>query len=194
MFRLFAVVAVVGAFFGALYFSGNALEAWESPKVAPKAAATKAKTKKAKHARAELVVSNQSKPPRKKRPSTWLTRLNGLCLRTAEETASIPPPITPEGTSYYLREVIQVARTFNRKAEVLLDEGPDRAAADRMHSLFVSEEALLRSLANAIDDRDVDRMRQAMTGLLAVGKAENRILTHFGARGCTASEDAFSLG
>ena len=35
MFRFLAVVFVIGAFVGALYFSGNALEAWENPKQDP---------------------------------------------------------------------------------------------------------------------------------------------------------------
>jgi len=193
MFRLFAIVAVAGAFLGALYFSGNALEAWESPKPVAKATSLKAK-KGRKKARAELVSRTRKKPHRPQRPVTWLAQLNGLCLRTAEETAAIPPPITPEGSSYYLREVVPVARRFNRRAEVLLAEGPDRRAADRMHRLFASEEVLLRTLADAIDARDVDRMRQTLTALIAVGKTENTILKHLGARGCAASEDAFSLG
>jgi hypothetical protein len=193
MFRLFAIVAVVGAFFGALYFGGNALEAWESPKPEAQAATAHAKRAKKKKRKAQL-VSRNTKPQRPQRPLTWLARLNRLCLRTAEETASIPPPITAEGSSYYLREVVPVARRFNRKAEALLDEGPDRAAREQMHRLFVSEESLLRSLADAIDDRDVDRLRRTMTALVAVGKSENRILTRLGARGCTVSEDAFSLG
>jgi hypothetical protein len=193
MFRLFAILAVAGAFLGALYFSGNALEAWESPKPAAQAASPKAKTGK-KKARAELVSRTRKKRHRPQEPVTWLAQLSSLCLRTAEETAAIPPPITPEGSSYYLREVVPVARRFNRRAEVLLERGPDRAAAARMHRLFASEEGLLRSLADAIDDRDVDRMRRTVTALVAVGKAENRILERLGARGCTASEDAFSLG
>ena len=193
MFRLFAILAVAGAFFGALYFSGNALEAWESPKPTAQAAPHKSKKRK-KHARAQLIVSKKVSQPRSTQPRTWLARLNSLCLRTAEETAAIPPPITAEGSSYYLREVVPVARKFNRKAEVLLDDGPDRVTADRMHRLFASEEGLLRSLADAIDDRNVDRMRRTMTALVIVGKAENRILTRLGARGCTVSEDAFSLG
>jgi hypothetical protein len=79
----------------------------------------------------------------------------------------------------------------NRKADVLLAKGPNRGAAEQMHRLFASEESLLQSLANAIDDRDVDRMRRTLTALSAVGKSENKILTRLGARGCTLSNDAF---
>jgi hypothetical protein len=191
MFRLFAIVAVAGAFFGALYFSGSALEAWESPKAAPEAATAKPKTKK--KARANVVSRTQTKPHRSAQPTTWLAQLSRLCRRSEEQAAAIPPPITAEGTSYYLREVVPVARRFNRKADVLLAKGPDRDAAKQMHSLFVSEESLLRSLANAIDDRNVDRIRTNLIALTAVGKSENKLLTRLGARGCTVSEDAFSL-
>ncbi len=193
MFRLLAIVAVVGAFGGALYFSGNALEAWESPKPGAEAASPKAKNAR-KKARAQLVSHEPAKPHRAQQPVTWLAQLSRLCRRTEEQTASIPPPITAEGTSYYLREVVPVARRFNRKADVLLAKGPNRGAAEQMHRLFASEESLLQSLANAIDDRDVDRMRRTLTALSAVGKSENKILTRLGARGCTLSNDAFDLG
>ena len=194
MFRLFAIVAVAGAFFGALYFSGNALEAWESPKPARQAGA---KAKKAeKKPRAQLVSHKQTraKPHRTQQPATWLAKLNRLCRSSEEDAAAIAPPITAEGTSYYLREIVPVARRFNRRADVLLASAPDRSAAERMHRLFASEERLLRSLADASDDRNVDRMRQTVTSLMAVGKSENRILTRLGARGCTLSEDAFAVG
>jgi len=189
MFRLFAIVAVVGAFFGALYFSGNALEAWESPKPAAKAASPERKNaRKAPHA--TLVSHTRTRHT----AVTWLVRLNRLCEHSEEKTAAIPPPITPEGTSYYLRQVVPVARRFNRRADALLHRAPDRAAAAEMHRLFASEESLLQALADAIDDRNVDRMRRTMTALGAVGKSENAILTRLGARRCTVSEDAFSLG
>lgn len=194
MFRLFAIVAVAGAFFGALYFSGNALEAWESPKPAVEAAGAKAKKAK-KKPRAQLVSRKmRPKPHRSQQPTTWLAKLNRLCRSSEEDAAAIAPPITAEGTSYYLREIVPVARRFNRRADVLLASAPDRSAAERMHRLFASEERLLGSLADAIDDRNVDRMRQTMTSLMAVGKSENRILTRLGARGCTLSEDAFAVG
>jgi hypothetical protein len=192
MFRLFAIVAVAGAFFGALYFSGNALEAWESPKPMRKAAAVKPMAKK--KAKARLVSREKPTAHRAKQPTTWLAKLNRLCRSSEEDAAAIAPPITAEGTSYYLREIVPVARRFNRRADVLLASAPDRSAAERMHRLFSSEERLLGSLADAIDDRNIDRMRQTMTTLMAVGKSENRILTRLGARGCTLSEDAFAVG
>jgi hypothetical protein len=195
MFRLLAILAVVGAFAGALYFSGNALEAWESPKPVSQTADVKAR-KVRKKARAQLVSREPTKPSphRGQKPVTWVAQLNRLCRRSEEETASIPPPITAEGTSYYLREIVPVARRFNRKADVLLAQGPNRRAAAQMHRLFASEESLLQALAVAIDDRDVDRMRRTMAALAAVGRSENKILTRLGARGCTHSNDAFALG
>lgn len=192
MFRLFAIVAVAGAFFGALYFSGNALEAWESPKPAPQAAAVEKKGKKKAHAR--LVSREKPTARRAKQPPTWLAKLNRLCRSSEEDAAAIAPPITAEGTSYYLREIVPVARRLNRRADILLASAPDRSATERMHRLFAAEERLLGSLADAIDDRNVDRMRQTMTSLIAVGKSEDRILARLGARGCTLSEDAFAVG
>lgn len=192
MFRLFAIVAVAGAFVGALYFSGSALEAWESPKPAPEAAVATKKAKKRAHTR--LVSREKPTAHPAKQPTTWLAKLNRLCRSSEEDAAAVAPPITAEGTSYYLREIVPVARRFNRRADVLLASAPDRSAAERMHRLFASEEHLLGSLADAIDDRNVDRMRQTMTSLIAVGKSENRILTRLGARGCTLSEDAFAVG
>ena len=193
MFRLFAIVALVAAFGGALYFSGDALEAWESPKPAAKAAPAPVKKSKSKKHRKAAARKRGRRHGSRPQP-TWLAQLNALCLRSQEEAGSVPPPITAEGAGYYVRQLVPVARRFNRKAETLLYRGPDRQAAGQMERLFASEESLLTSIAAEIDRRRFDRANQLLRSLGSVGRSENRILTRLGARDCTYSQDAFGLG
>ena len=83
MFRFFAVALVVGAFVGALYFSGDALEAWESPKLEPVAMPKLPKPRKKAKPRQHAQPVKYAKPVKKAplaKPS-WLVELNAACRR-----------------------------------------------------------------------------------------------------------------
>ena len=81
MFRFLAVVLVIGAFGAALYFSGDTLEAWESPKPEPVAIPKLPKPKK--HARPARHVQ----PAKRNVPAKpgWLVELNAACRRGKRE-------------------------------------------------------------------------------------------------------------
>jgi hypothetical protein len=192
MFRLFAIAAVVVAFGATLYFSGDALEAWESPQPSAKAspvAAKKAKAKKRHRQRAASRTHARRLTPNHE--ATWLNHLNALCRHSEDEAAAIPLPITAEGGSYYFRQVVQVARRFNQKAEVLIRRVAASADADRLARLFDQEESLMQDLLTAAEQKQVDRLRRIAPALVAVGKSENKIFAGLGARDCTASDDPF---
>jgi hypothetical protein len=192
MFRLFAIAAVVGAVGATLYFSGDALEAWESPQPSAKAAPVAAKKSKAKKRHRQRAASpKHTRRPTPRHKATWLTRLNALCRNSEDEAAAIPLPITAEGGLYYFRQVVQVARRFNRKAEVLMRRGADPADADRLARLFDQEESLMQDLLTAAEQKQLDRLRRMAPALVAVGKSENKILAGLGARDCTVADDPF---
>jgi hypothetical protein len=190
MFRLFAIAAVVVAFGATLYFSGNALEAWESPQPSAKAAPVAAKKAKRRH-RQRASSRKHAQRPARRHKATWLSQLNTLCRHSEDEAAAIPLPITAEGGLYYFRQVVQVARRFNRKAEVLMRQGAAPADADRLARLFDQEESLMQNLLTAAEQKQVDRLRRIAPNLVAVGKSENKILAGLGARDCTVSDDPF---
>ncbi len=191
MLRVVAIVSVVGAFAAALYFGGDTLEAWESPEPSAQAAPDAQKKKPKKH-RKRAASRKQARRPATKPPATWLARLNTLCRKTEAQAAAIPPPITAEGASEYLRQVARVARRFNRRAEPLLRAGSDRQAARKLDSLFAEEDRLMQSLLSAAEQRQFERVQDLMSALTAVGKSENKILRGLGARDC-AVEDEFRL-
>jgi hypothetical protein len=192
MFRLFAIALVVVAFGATLYYSGETLEAWESPKPSAKAAPdTHRKGKSQK--RKSLVSRKQARRPASKPHPMWLARLNTLCRNSEAQAAAIPPPITAEGSAEYLRQVVKVARRFNRKAETLLRGDANPQSARELERLFAEEERLMQSLLSAAERRQFERVTDLMPALTRVGKSENRVLHGLGARDCTVSEDAFQL-
>lgn len=192
MFRLLGIALVVVAFGATLYYSGDRLEAWESPKAAAQSAPDAQKKKPKKH-RKRAAARKHARRPATKPPTTWLTRLNTLCRRSEAQAAAIPPPITEEGALDYLQQVVQVARRFNRKADGLLRAGAAPGTSRQMADLFAQEERLLASILTAANRNQFERANELMPALRSVGRSENRILRGLGARDCTVSENEFEL-
>ena len=79
MLRFVAIVAVLVAFFAALYFSGDALEAWESPESSKASLPASETRRKAKPKRRAKSAPKAARPAASPRKPTWLRELNALC-------------------------------------------------------------------------------------------------------------------
>jgi hypothetical protein len=190
MFRFFAVVLVIGAFVGALYFSGDALEAWESPKpepiAMPKLPKPKKKPKPKQHAQPVKYAKPVKKAPAK--PS-WLVELNATCRRGKRESESIPRPSTPQELPRILKRVIGMNERMNRETAELVSRSGNTAAAAQLRSLYAQDEALLQRILKASEQGEYQRLPGIARSLLAVARAENRLFARLGAGSCTVSPD-----
>jgi hypothetical protein len=194
MFRFLAVVFVTGAFGAVLYFSGDALEAWESPKpetvAMPKLPKPKKQAKK-QHAR-PATPTHPAKQAVRAKPS-WLVELNAACRRGKREADSIMPPTTPQDLPRILKEVIGLNARWNRKTAELVSRSGNAAAAAQLRSLYAQDEALLQRTLSAAEKGEYRRLPGLGRSLVAVGTAENRLFARLGAGTCTVSPDELQL-
>jgi hypothetical protein len=189
MFRLIAILGVVAAFFGTLYYGGDRLEAWESPQAAVQAIDGSDPSKKKAKSKRRSQATRKSKP----RKATWLVELNALCIRGLDATDAIPPPTGPADSVRYFRQLARVNRRLNAQAAALVRRSGNAKAARQLRGLFDQDEALLRSMLTAVQKGQRQRLANVMQSLLAVAKSENRLLARLGATDCTVSPDVFRL-
>lgn len=190
MFRLIAILGVVAAFFGTLYYGGDRLEAWESPQAAVEAidASDPSLKKKAKSKRRSQ-ATRKAKP----RKATWLVKLNTLCRRGQDATDAIRPPTGPADTARFIRQHTGLNRRLNDQATKLVRRSGNGKAARQLRRLFDRDEALIASMLAAAQNGQPKRLENLLRSLLAVAKLENRLLTRLGAIDCTVSPDLFRL-
>ncbi len=198
MFRFFALLLVVGAFVGALYFSGNALDAWESPKEKP-VAMPKLPKPKAKPKRHAQPVSNPvrhpkpaKKAPAKPKPS-WLVELNRVCRRGKAESATFERPSSPQGAVKALKRAIALNARMNDETAALVQRSGNAAATTQLQKLYDQDEALLQSTLSATEQGRYRQLPKIARSLLAVAKAENTVFARLGAADCTVSSADLQL-
>jgi hypothetical protein len=191
MFRFFAVALVVGAFVGALYFSGDALEAWESPKPEPVAMPRLPKPKKKPRSKQHAQPVKYAKPVGKApsvRPS-WLVELNAACRRGKRESESIPRPSNPQELARLLRKVTGMNARINRETAGLVSRSGNAKAATQLRGLYAQDETLLHQALTASEQGQYERLPRIARSLLAVGRAENNLFARLGAGDCTVSPE-----
>jgi hypothetical protein len=195
MFRFFAVMLVIGAFVGALYFSGNALEAWESPKPEPVAMPKLPKPQKQPKPKRQSQPVKYARPVKKAAPAKpgWLVELNATCRRGKRESESIPRPTTPQELPRILKQVIALNKRMNRETAALVSQSGNAAAAEQLRSLYAQDEALLDRVLNASEQGEYRRLPGMGRSLIAVARAENNLFARLGAGACTASSDELQL-
>ena len=195
MFRFFAVVLVIGAFLGALYFSGNTLEAWESPKPEPVAMPKLPKPKKQPKPKQHSQRVKYTKPVKKAPPAkpSWLVELNATCRRGKRESESIPRPSSPQELPRILKQVIGMNERMNGETAELVSRSGNTTAAAHLRSLYAQDEALLRRVLKASEQGEYQRLPGIARSLLAVAQAENRLFARLGAGACTVSPDELQL-
>jgi hypothetical protein len=191
MLRVFAIAAVLGAFGAALYFSGEYLQAWESPEPPATAAPAPRSKKKAK-------PKHRARPAKKPKPANrkaaWLTELNAYCIRVLDEgDYGFNPPSRPEDVPRYINRFERWNTRVNRQMAELVQRSGDAKATTKLRGLFEQEEQLAHSMLTAAQNGDAQTMRKHMRSLIAVAKAENTVLTRLGSVDCTLEPDAFDL-
>jgi hypothetical protein len=195
MFRIFAVVLIIGAFVGALYFSGSALEAWESPKPEtvplPKLPKQKARAKRKAHARPVTHTQPVKSTPHAK-PS-WLVELSATCRRGKRESDSLPRPTTRSEVPRALRQFIALNVRMNRETAVLVSRSGNAALTARLRALYARDELLMQRTLNAAEQGRYQRIPALGRSLIAVARAENTVFVRLGASACTASPDELQL-
>jgi hypothetical protein len=191
MFRFFAVVLVIGAFVGALWFSGNTLEAWESPKPEPVAMAKLPKPKKKRKAKQHAQPVKYAKPVKKAPPvkPSWLVELNAACRRGKRESESIPRPSNTQELARLLRKVTGMNARINRETAGLVSRSGNEKAATQLRGLYAQDETLLHQALTASEQGQYERLPRIARSLLAVGRAENNLFARLGAGACTVSPD-----
>ena len=193
MFRLIAILGVVAAFFGTLYYGGDRLEAWESPQAAAKAIDASDPSLKKKAKKKAKVKRRQATRKANKRKATWLAELNAFCIRSLDETDAMEPPSRPEDIPRYIRRLEARNTRLNRQATRFVQRSGNAKTAKAVRRLFDHEEQLLHSVLSAAQNGDEQGLRRHMRSLLAIGKAENKLFTRLGAVDCTLPPDAFEL-
>jgi outer membrane biosynthesis protein TonB len=191
MFRFFAVALVIGAFVGALYFSGDALEAWESPKPEPVAMPKLPKPRKKAKPRQHAQPVKYAKPVKKAPPAkpSWLIELNAACRRGKRESESIPRPSNPQELARLLRKVTGMNARINRETARLLSRSGNAKATTQLRGLYAQDETLLHQALTASERGQYERLPRIARSLLAVGRAENNLFARLGVGDCTVSPD-----
>lgn len=200
MLRVFAIAAVLAAFGATLYFSGDYLQAWETPEPPANAApAPPAKKKAKKKAKAKAKAEAKHAAPKAKKlagregDAAWLTELNAFCIRSLDELDAIEPPASPEEIPRYLRQLERTSTRVNRGITELVRRSGDAKTTRTLRRLFDQDEALVRDLGTAVQNGDVQGLRRTTQSAFAIAKAENRLLTRLGSIDCTLEPDAFDL-
>ena len=195
MLRFVAVVAVLGAFAAALYFSGHALEAWESPepsKASLPAPETKRKAKPKRQAR-PATKTKPARPAATPRRPAWLIELNSLCRHSRIELEAIPRPSQLSGIVPYLRQAGRLNRRLNDRALTLVRRSGNATVANQFHELFDRDEAAVQRMLTLAEKGQYQQLARFAQSLVPLARAENRMLMRLGAVDCTVSPDAYRL-
>jgi hypothetical protein len=194
MFRLVAIAAVVVAFGATLYYSGDTLEAWESPKPSAKAAPDAQRKGRSNKRKGRAKHRSATRRATKHQP-TWVAQMDTLCRRGQAAAEAVPVPLTPEGLANYFRQLGRVNKRWNRRAVALLERGATRdpEAARGLVRLLGEEESLMAALTSAVERGERKRFEQLRPRIMTIGKSERRLLRRLGALGCTQHEDSFRL-
>jgi hypothetical protein len=195
MLRFVAILAVLGAFGAALYFSGDALEAWESPepsKASLPAPETKKKARPKRHARA-VAKTRAARPAATPRKPAWLIQLNSLCRHSRIESEAIPRPSQLSGIVPYLRQAGRLNRRLNDRALAIVRRSGNATLANQLHELFDRDEAAVQRMLTLAENGQYQQLARFAQSLVPLARAENRMLMRLGAADCTVSPDDYRL-
>lgn len=207
MFRFVAVLVVIAAFGAALYFSGDALEAWESPKAPAEAApATPAPKKKAAEPKRRAQPASKPAPKRRAQPASkpvshpqpvtkspakpaWLVELNALCRRGKRQIEEIPPPSGLTDTVRYLRQSARLNNRLNRQGLALVQRSGNAKVTSQLSTLFERDQAAMQQMLTFAENGQYQQLGRYARSLIPLAKSENKVLAKIGATDCTLSPD-----
>lgn len=195
MLRFVAIVAVLGAFGAALFLSGDALEAWESPepsKASLPAPETKRKAKPKRHAQ-PATKTKAARPAATPRKPAWLIELNSLCRHGRIELEAIPRPSQLSGIVPYLRQAGRLNRRLNDRGLALVRRSGNATVANQLNEFFDRDEAAVQRMQNLAEKGQYRQLARFAQSLISLARAENRLLRRLGAVDCTVSPDDYRL-
>jgi hypothetical protein len=195
MLRFLAIVSVLGAFGAALYFSGDALEAWESPepsKASLPAPETKRKAKPKQHAQPAM-KTRAARPAATPRKPGWLIELNSLCRHGRIELEAIPRASQLSGIVPYLRQAGRLNRRLNGRGLALVRRSGNATMANELQELFDRDEAAVQRMLTLAEKGQYQQLARFAQSLVPLARAENRVLKRLGAVDCTVSPDDYRL-
>jgi hypothetical protein len=195
MLRSVAIVALLAAFGAALYFSGDALQAWESPepsKASLPAPETKRKAKPKRHA-SPATKAKAARPAAKPRKPAWLIELNSLCRHSRIELEEIPRPSQLSGIVRYLRQAGRLNRRLNDRALGIVRRSGNATLANQLSELFDRDEAAVQRMLTLAEKSQYRQLARFAQSLVPLARAENRLLMRLGAVDCTVSPDDYRL-
>ena len=193
--RFIAIVAVLGAFGAALYFSGDALEAWESPeptRASFPAPEMKRKAKLKRHAR-PATKTKAARPATTPRKPAWLSELNSLCRHSRIELEAIPRASQLSGIVPYLRQAGRLNSRLNDRALALVRRSGNARVANQFHELFDRDEAAVQRMLTLAEKGRYQQLARFAQSLVPLARAENRMLMRLGAVDCTVLPDDYRL-
>jgi hypothetical protein len=195
MLRFVAIVAVLSAFGAALYFSGVALEAWESPEPSRASLPAPETKRKAKPMRPapRATKTKAARPAATPRKPAWLMDLNALCRRGRVELEEIPRPSQLSGIVTYLRQARELNKRLNDQGVELVRRGGNMTTANQLRKLFDQDEAAVQSMLTLAQKGQYQRLARLAQSLVPLARAENRMLARLGAVDCTLAPDEFQL-
>jgi hypothetical protein len=192
MLRVVVMVAWLAAFFSAaVFFGGDAVGAWDHPRIAPD---TPDRAKKDKPKRAGSTAAEERRSKRETKRETrraaakarWAARVDALCLRASREMAGMSRPTTVAQGEAYLLRVERMNRRLNDEFAAL--EPPRALAGDarRVVALLRRDERLVAQLLAASRSRDATRMAHVVAALQETAGLESALLIALGAKRCDA--------
>jgi hypothetical protein len=183
---LIYVAALVALFAGAIAYGGNAIGAWDplppAPTPPPAVEVDHSKSKKAKHAAAQVVERLSAAEKR------WVRKADALCRRSRVEGRALAAQAYGTTTRTGTMALFAQVRTLNKEmnAEFLALEAPAsyRPSIHRLRALFAKEERLFDSMYQAIARNDMQTYFALADRVTDVALEESDVAADLGAFDC----------
>ena len=196
MLRVLVMVSALAAFFSAVvFFGGDAVGAWDEPRIAPdtldrvgrepekRTSAPAKETQATRDGRRAAVAK-----------ARWSAKIDALCLRAGREVSSLRPPKSRAEAEAYLSRIARMNARLNDDFASL--EPPRALAADarRVLSLLRRDERLVRTLIGASRSGDAARVNRLAAALYETAGLESALLIALGAKRCDAGLSPYAAG
>jgi hypothetical protein len=194
MLRVLVMVSALAAFFSAVVFvGGDAVGAWDEPRIAPD---TADRPSRSKEKRDRTPDRSKRADVRERRAAAaqvrWAAKVDALCLRASREVAALRRPTTAAQATAYLREVVRLNSRLNDDFAALRAPRALRKDAQRVLALLRRDERLVQALIAASSAGDATRATRLAASLQETAGLESALLIALGAKRCDAGLSPYS--
>jgi hypothetical protein len=196
MWRIVAVLLVVLAFGGALFYGGQAMGAWEEYKPVPDKAGTRvggpgaASPKSAKAHRKGRKSARASRPARGDR-QTWAGRASAICRRARPDLELLARELAAARSAEELEAALAQLARANERVNAQLRAIPppprQRARVRALRAVLAKEERIVTGMLTAVRRRDGHALRALVEAADPVVRSENELFWVLGANECTVA-------